>query len=63
MVNQREMSILEFFIKNSNSSYEELADVYNISERIVRYNIKNINYFLKILNLLPIQKQGKKEPV
>ena len=60
MVNQREMSILEFFIKNSNSSYEELAEVYNISERIVRYNIKNINYFLKILNLLPIQKQGKK---
>ena len=45
MVNQREMSILEFFIKNSNSSYEELAEVYNISERIVRYNIKNINYF------------------
>ena len=60
MVNQREMSILEFFIKNSNSSYEELAEVYNISERIVRYNIKNINYFLQILNLLPIQKQGKK---
>ena len=43
MVNQRELSILEFFIKNNNSSYEELAEIYGISERIVRYNINNIN--------------------
>lgn len=59
MLNHRELELLDFFVKNQEFSYEEICTKYKISERSARYNVDNINYFLGILNLLPIKKAGK----
>lgn len=57
MLNHRELELLSFFVKNQNFSYEEICNRYKISERAVRYNIDNINYFLEVLKIRPIQKK------
>ena len=57
MLNHRELELLSFFVKNQNFSYEEICSRYKISERAVRYNIDNINYFLEVLKINPIQRK------
>ena len=51
MLNHRELELLSFFVKNQKFSYEEIQKKYKISERAVRYNIENINYFLEVLKI------------
>ena len=57
MLNHRELELLSFFVKNQKFSYEEIQKKYKISERAVRYNIENINYFLEVLKIKQIQKK------
>jgi transcriptional antiterminator/mannitol/fructose-specific phosphotransferase system IIA component (Ntr-type) len=59
MLNHREQELLDFFVKNKKSTYEEICNKYSISERAARYNIDNINYFLEVLHIIPIKKSGK----
>lgn len=58
MLNHRELELLSFFAKNQKFSYEEIQKKYKISERAVRYNIENINYFLEVLKIKTIQKKN-----
>ncbi|MDN5342682.1 MAG: hypothetical protein PWP28_1557 [Oceanotoga sp.] len=54
MLNQRELEIIKFLIENKKISSEELSEKYNVSERTIRQNIKNINDFLNIKGLSKI---------
>ena len=55
MLNQREMNILKYLIKKPSSKYKELAEIFQISERTIRYNVDKINQFLKKNKLEEIQ--------
>jgi mannitol operon transcriptional antiterminator len=55
MLNQREMNILKYLIKKPSSRYKELAEVFQISERTIRYNVDKINLFLKKNNIEEIK--------
>ena len=55
MLNQREMNILKYLIKKPSSKYKELAEIFQISERSIRYNIDKINLFLQKNKLEEIQ--------
>lgn len=56
MLNEREIKILELFIQKKEISLLELANKFNLSDRMIRYNIENINNLLKILNAPSITK-------
>ena len=55
MLNQREMNILKYLIKKPSSRYKELAEIFQISERTIRYNVDKINLFLHKNKLEEVQ--------
>ena len=54
MLNNREIKILDIFSLKEEVSIKELKESFNISERMVRYDIEKINFVLSIFNLKPI---------
>lgn len=60
MLNKRCLEIINFLIENNNQvSIKELAETYEISERSIRYDIDNINYFFKRNGLNELEKTSK----
>lgn len=60
MINKRCLEILEYLIENDNTlELKEMALKYDISERSVRYDMDNINYFLKRNDLGQLEKKSK----
>lgn len=59
LLNEREIKILEKFYNQKKLSISELSEQFNISERMIRYNIDKINIFLKFMNISSIKKDGK----
>lgn len=49
VLTEREIKILEKFYYNKKFKLEDLAKEYNVSTRMIRYNIENINLLLRIL--------------
>ncbi|WP_156413113.1 HTH domain-containing protein, partial [Oceanivirga salmonicida] len=65
MLNNREINILREMINKEKKSITEFSKHYNVSERTIRYNIKNINnalYLFKIRNLKIVNKLVIFEP-
>ena len=58
-INNRLLKILDFLESNSITSIKEVTKALNISDRVVRYEIDNLNFILK-LNKLPIVKKESK---
>ena len=46
MLNNREIKILDIFSLKEEVSIKELKESFNISERMVRYDIEKINFVL-----------------
>lgn len=60
MLNKRCIEIIEYLRENNYSfSLKEIAEKFNISERSIRYDIENINYYLSKFNLNEIEKLSK----
>lgn len=60
MLNSRNLMILQSLIKSSSKiSIKELAELNNISQRAIRYDIDNINEYLEMKNLSKIEKLSK----
>lgn len=60
MINKRCLEIIEYLISNDNIlDLKEMALKYDISERSVRYDMDNINYFLKRHGLTQLEKSSK----
>ncbi|WP_156286243.1 BglG family transcription antiterminator [Oceanivirga salmonicida] len=59
LLNEREVKILEKFYYNSEIKISNLAKSFNITERMVRYNISRINKLLKFIKIKPICKNNK----
>lgn len=59
MLNQRCINILMTLIEEKSSTVKELAKKYNITERSIRYDIDNINYYLYKNGLKEIEKNQK----
>ncbi len=58
MLNKRCIEIIKYFMsKGKVTSLKEISSKFNISERSIRYDIDNINYFLSKNRLNPIKKQ------
>ena len=52
MLNKRCVNIIKFFSDHpKNVSLKELAEAFDVSERSIRYDIDNINYFFFIIHL------------
>lgn len=59
ILNEREIKILEKFYNKSELSIYELAKEFNVSERMIRYNIDRINDVLSFIRISPIKKSSK----
>lgn len=60
MLNKRSVEILMYLIDVDNTiSLEELALKYQLSKRSIRYDIDNINFFLKVNNFNELKKYSK----
>lgn len=60
MLNKRCMDIIEYLRKNSYSfTLKEIAEKFCVSERSIRYDIENINYYLSKFQLKEIEKTSK----
>lgn len=60
VLNKRCLDIIKYLIDHEKQiSIRELADVYEISERSIRYDIDNINYFLKKNGFRQLNKMSK----
>lgn len=60
MLNRRCLEIINHLIDNDKKlSIKELAEIYKISERSIRYDIDNINYFFKRNGLNELEKISK----
>lgn len=60
MLNRRCLNIINHLIENGNLiNIKELAESYRISERSIRYDIENINYFFNRNNLNTLVKKTK----
>lgn len=60
MLNKRCLEIIDYLIKNDLSlSLKDMAEKFEISERSIRYDIENINYYLNRSNLNEIEKSVK----
>lgn len=59
ILNEREIKILEKFYFKDNITISELSKEFEVSERMVRYNIDKINNVLKFLKLSTIKKLEK----
>lgn len=58
-MNEREIYILEKFYYKSELNILDLSKEFNVSERMIRYNIQNINNILKLIKIPPIKKVSK----
>lgn len=60
MLNKRCIEIIEYLRMNDYSFLlKELAEKFGVSERSIRYDIENINYYLNKFNLKEIEKSSK----
>lgn len=60
MLNKRCLEIMDCLIKNNFSiSLKDMAEKFEISERSIRYDIENINYYLNRADLNEIEKSAK----
>lgn len=59
ILNERELRILEKFYYYRIISLAQLSDEFEISERMVRYNIDRINTLLSFIKISPIRKYSK----
>ncbi len=59
ILNEREVKILEKFYKNKTVLLSELSKEFSVSERMIRYNINEINTLLEFIKIAPIKKIGK----
>lgn len=60
MLNKRSVEILTNLIEGDGMLHlEELADIYNLSKRSIRYDIDNINFFLKVNGFSQLEKFSK----
>lgn len=60
MLNKRCLEIMDYLIKNNLSlSLKDMAEKFEISERSIRYDIENINYYLSRSNLNELEKSAK----
>ncbi|MCI6152511.1 MAG: BglG family transcription antiterminator [Fusobacterium perfoetens] len=59
-INKREIKILEILLKSEDDiNIKELSQILEVSDRSIRYDIENINFYLKKVNLSPIEKKSK----
>ena len=54
MLNNREIKMLDIFSSGEEVSIKKLKEKFDISERMVRYDIEKINFVLSIFNIKPI---------
>ena len=54
MLNNREIKMLDIFSSGEEVSIKKLKEKFDISERMVRYDIDKINFVLSIFNIKPI---------
>lgn len=60
MLNKRCLEIMDYLLKNNLSlSLKDMAEKFEISERSIRYDIENINYYLSRSNLNELEKSVK----
>lgn len=60
MLNKRCLEIMDYLIKNNLSlSLKDMAEKFEISERSIRYDIENINYYLSRSKLNELEKSAK----
>jgi len=60
MLNKRCLEIIEYLIENNNTfDLKVMANKFGISERSIRYDMDNINYFFKKNNLNQLKKESK----
>lgn len=60
MLNKRCIEIIEEFRKNNYTIFiKEIAEKFGVTERSIRYDIENINYYFSKFNLNEIEKQSK----
>ncbi|TDT66990.1 BglG family transcriptional antiterminator [Hypnocyclicus thermotrophus] len=60
MLNKRCLGIIKYMIDNNKSvSLKEISNIFDVSERSIRYDIDNINYFLAKNGLNQIEKMSK----
>ncbi|NYV27922.1 PTS sugar transporter subunit IIA [Streptobacillus felis] len=59
ILNERELRILEKFYYYKIISLSQLSDEFEISERMIRYNIDRINTLLSFIKISPIRKHSK----
>ena len=60
MLSKRCIEIIDYLTKNNFSlSLKDMAEKFQISERSIRYDIENINYYLNRANLNEIEKSAK----
>lgn len=60
MLNKRCIEIIDYLMKNNFSlSLKDMAEKFEISERSIRYDIENINYYLGRAGLNEIEKSAK----
>ena len=60
-INNRLLEIISFLKENNITTIKEISQSLNLSERSVRYEIDNLNFFLK-MNMLPeIKKENMGE--
>ncbi|WP_027127991.1 BglG family transcription antiterminator [Fusobacterium perfoetens] len=59
-INKREIKILEILLKSEDDiNIKELSQILEVSDRSIRYDIENINFYLKKVNLSLIEKKSK----
>ena len=58
-INNRLLRILDFLEYNSITSIKEVSKALDVSERIVRYEIDNLNFILKLHKLPIVKKESK----
>ena len=59
ILNEREVKILEKFYNNRTVYIADLSKEFSVSERMIRYNIDEINTLLEFIKTKPIKKIGK----
>ena len=59
ILNEREVKILEKFYNNRTVYIADLSKEFSVSERMIRYNIDEINTLLEFIKTKPIRKIGK----
>lgn len=56
--NQRLLELIYFFEKNSQTSIKDIEKQLNIPESAIRYEIENLNYYLRMMKMPEIKKEN-----